>query len=116
MSAEFGDGFSNKNLWNMIRFAEVFGDVAIVAALRRQLSWTHFRRLIYIDDPLKRDFYAEMCAIERWSTRTLEEKISSMLSCQAPLACSRGALPMLRQCALRPFRCSTPTCPGWCFR
>jgi predicted nuclease of restriction endonuclease-like (RecB) superfamily len=32
-----------------------------------------------MDDPLKRDFYAEMCRVERWSCRTLEKKISSML-------------------------------------
>jgi len=38
------------------------------------LSWSHFRLIIYLDDPLKRDFYAEMCRIERWSTRTLEKK------------------------------------------
>jgi predicted nuclease of restriction endonuclease-like (RecB) superfamily len=50
-----------------------------VRALSAQLSWTHLRRIIYLDDPLKRDFYAEMCRIERWSTRTLHEKIQSML-------------------------------------
>jgi hypothetical protein len=41
----------------MIRFAEVFPDEQIVSALRRQLAWTHFKSLIYLDDPLKRDFY-----------------------------------------------------------
>jgi predicted nuclease of restriction endonuclease-like (RecB) superfamily len=76
---EFGSGFSDKNLWHMIRFAEVFADERILSALRRQLSWTHFKRLIYIEDPLKRDFYAELCRVERWSTRTLEQKISGML-------------------------------------
>jgi predicted nuclease of restriction endonuclease-like (RecB) superfamily len=63
----------------MIRFAEVFPDEEILSALRRELGWTHFKRLIYIDDPLKREFYAEMCRIERWSTRTLEKKIGGML-------------------------------------
>ena len=63
----------------MIRFAEVFPDIEIVSALRTQLGWTHFRQIIYLDDPLKRDFYAEMCRIERWSTRTLEKKIAGML-------------------------------------
>lgn len=63
----------------MVRFAETFPDEAIVSALRRQLVWTHFKRLIYLEDQLKRDFYAEMCRIERWSTRTLEKKIDSML-------------------------------------
>ena len=43
LSAEFGQGFSEKNLWHMIRFVEVFPDEEIVSALRRQLSWTHFK-------------------------------------------------------------------------
>ena len=63
----------------MVRFAEVFPDERIVSALLRQLSWTHFLSLIYLDDPLKRDFYAEMCRIEKWATRTLTNKIDSML-------------------------------------
>jgi len=79
LAAEFGQGFSEKNLRHMIRFAEVFPNEEIVSAMRRQLSWTHFKQIIYLDDPLKRDFYAEMCRIERWSTRTLEKKVSGML-------------------------------------
>ena len=63
----------------MLRFAEAFPDEQIVSALRRQLAWTHLKQLIYIGDTLKRDFYAEMCRIERWSTRTLQERIQSML-------------------------------------
>lgn len=79
LELEFGRGFSEKSLRHMIRFSEVFPDEAIVSALRRQLSWTHFKALIYLDDSLKRDFYAEMCRIEGWSTRTLQTKIGSML-------------------------------------
>jgi predicted nuclease of restriction endonuclease-like (RecB) superfamily len=79
LAAEFGTGFSEKNLWHMIRFAEAFPEEEIVSALRRELSWTHFKQIIYLDDSLKRDFYAEMCRIERWSTRTLEKKIAGML-------------------------------------
>ena len=79
LAVEFGRGFDEKSLRHMIRFAEAFADENIVSALRRQLTWTHFKRLIYLDDPLKRDFYAEMCRIERWSTRTLEKKIGGML-------------------------------------
>lgn len=63
----------------MIRFAEIYPDTEIVSALRRQLTWSHFKEIIYLDDPLRRDFYAEMCRIERWSTRTLKEKIGGML-------------------------------------
>jgi len=79
LTVEFGRGFGPRNLFRMIRFAEVFPNIEIVSALRTQLGWTHFRQIIYLDDPLKRDFYAEMCRIERWSTRTLEKKIGGML-------------------------------------
>lgn len=76
---EFGRGFSEKSLRHMIRFAEVFPDVQIVSALLRQLSWTHFLAIIYLKNQLQRDFYAEMCRIENWSTRTLQKRIQSML-------------------------------------
>jgi predicted nuclease of restriction endonuclease-like (RecB) superfamily len=79
LEMEFGRGFSEKSLRHMIRFAETFPDFQIVSALLRQLSWTHFVSLIYLEDPLKREFYAEMCRIEHWSTRTLEKKIGGML-------------------------------------
>lgn len=77
--AEFGEGFGQRNLFRMIRFVQVFPDLKIVSALRTQLGWTHFRQIIPIEVPLKRNFYAEMCRIERWNTRTLAKKIGSML-------------------------------------
>lgn len=79
LSAEYGKGFARANLFHMLRFSEVFPDIEIVSALSRQLGWTHFRQIIYVKDGLARDFYAEMCRIERWSTRTLSKKIDSML-------------------------------------
>jgi predicted nuclease of restriction endonuclease-like (RecB) superfamily len=79
LAVEFGQGFSERNLANMIRCAEVFPDAKILHTLCAKLSWSHFRRIIYLDDPLKRDFYAEMCRIEQWSVRTLHMKIQSML-------------------------------------
>jgi predicted nuclease of restriction endonuclease-like (RecB) superfamily len=79
LEARYGAGFGEKSLRHMLRFAEVFPDDAIVSALRRQLSWSHFKQLIYIDDPLKREFYAEMCRAEGWSTRAMADKIDSML-------------------------------------
>lgn len=65
LEPEFGRGFGKRNLFTMVRFAAAFPDEQIVSALRRQLTWTHFTTLVYIEDPLKRDFYAEMCRIER---------------------------------------------------
>ena len=49
----------------------VFPDSKIVQALLAQLGWTHFSLFIYPDNPLKRDFCAEIFRIERWDTRTL---------------------------------------------
>jgi predicted nuclease of restriction endonuclease-like (RecB) superfamily len=77
--ARFGRGFDEKSLRHMVRFAEAFPEAEIVSALRRQLSWTHFKQIIYLDAPLKRDFYAEMCRVEGWSTRVLQQKIDGML-------------------------------------
>ena len=79
LAVEFGRGFSQRNLASMVRFAEAFQSAEIVHALSGKLSWSHFIQIIYLDDPLKRDFYAEMCRIERWSTRALEKKIGGML-------------------------------------
>lgn len=79
LETDYGRGFSSKNLRHMLRFAQAFPDADIVSALRRQLSWTHIKALIYIDDPLKREFYVEMCKAEHWSTRTLQDRLDSML-------------------------------------
>lgn len=79
LSADYGRSFGVKNLRHMMRFAESFPDAEIVSALSRQLSWSHFLEIIYQKDPLKRDFYAEMCRIERWSVRTLRDRMGSML-------------------------------------
>ncbi len=51
-------GDSACNLKYMRALAEAFPDPKILHALRAKLGWTHFRQIIYLDDPLKRDFYA----------------------------------------------------------
>lgn len=79
LETRYGRGFGEKNLRRMVQFATVFPDAQIVAALRRQLGWAHFKLLIPLKGDLKRDFYAEMCRIEGWSTRTLAQKIDGML-------------------------------------
>ncbi len=79
LMVEHGSSFSEKNLRRMIQFSEVFPDEQILVSLIRHLSWTHFIALIPLKDQLQRDFYAEMCRMERWSVRTLRKKIGSML-------------------------------------
>ena len=77
--ADYGRGFDEKNLRRMVQFAELFPGQDIVVTLSRQLSWSHFLALLPVKDPLARDFYAQMCSIERWSVRTLRERVDSML-------------------------------------
>ena len=79
LEADYGRGFSSKNLRHMLRFAESFPSLEIVSSLSRQLAWSHFLEIIYLKDPLKRDFYVHMCGQERWSVRTLRERMGSML-------------------------------------
>ena len=75
----YGKGFSYSALTRMARFAQVFNDPEIVASLSQQLSWSHFLKLIPIRDSLEREFYAQMCRVEKWSVRTLSKRIDSML-------------------------------------
>lgn len=79
LGGEFGKGFSYSALTRMVRFAESFPESAIVATLSQQLGWSHFKELIPLKDSLQRDFYAEMCQLERWSVRMLRQKVDSML-------------------------------------
>jgi len=79
LTEEYGKGWGEKHLRQCMQFANVFPDEQIVYALRRELSWTHLRSLIYMEDPLKREFYIEISKLEKWSSRQLKERIQSML-------------------------------------
>lgn len=79
LTQRFGKGWSDRKLLHCIRAAYTFTKDEIVYAVRTQLTWTHLRSLMFIDDQLKRKFYMEMTRLERWDTRTLDQKINSML-------------------------------------
>lgn len=79
LTAEYGAGFSRTNLFNMLRFAEVFPDLSTVQTLSGQLGWSQVTHLLSVSDPLAREFYTRMCITERWSARTLRKKIQGML-------------------------------------
>jgi predicted nuclease of restriction endonuclease-like (RecB) superfamily len=101
LQAEFGGGFSRPNLFRMVGFAAAFPDPQIVSTLSRLLSWSHFVEIIPIGDPLRRDYYAEMCRVERWSVRTLRDKVRGMLFertalSKKPEQLARRELAMLR--------------------
>ena len=75
LTADFGRGFGIANLRNMRQFFLAF---PIRDALRSELSWTHYRRLMRIPEPEARTWYMNECADSRWSTRQLERQINTM--------------------------------------
>lgn len=79
LTAEFGRGWSDRQLRYCVRFAEVCPEQNILHTLCAKLSWSHIRQLIYLEDDLKRQFYTEMCQLENWSVRQLAERTQSML-------------------------------------
>lgn len=79
LTEAYGRGWGEQQLRHCVRCAEVFTDKEILYTLCTELSWSHIRLLMFIDDPLKRDFYIEMCRMEHWSVRQLNGRIDSML-------------------------------------
>jgi predicted nuclease of restriction endonuclease-like (RecB) superfamily len=75
LKQEFGRGFDRSNLWHMRDFYKTF---PILDAVRRELSWTHYRLLLRVEKPEARAFYEEECAQAGWSTRELERQINSL--------------------------------------
>jgi len=83
---DYGKGFNASTLTRMVKFAEAFPDAQIVATLSQELSWSHFVEILPLKKTLEREFYAEMCRIERWSVRTLRERIGSQLYLRTAIA------------------------------
>lgn len=75
----YGNGWGFQKLQHCVRAAYTFSEDEIMYAVRTQLSWTHLRSLMAVENELARQFYMEMCRIEHWSTRTLDEKIDGQL-------------------------------------
>lgn len=79
LTLEFGKGWSERQLHYCLRVAEIFPEANILHTLCSELSWSHIRLIIQINELLKRDFYIEICRAEHWSVRQLQERINSML-------------------------------------
>lgn len=75
LTAEFGKGFDVTNLRNMRRFYELF---PIRDALRLELSWTHYRVLLRVENPGAREWYMAEAASQSWSSRALERQIGTL--------------------------------------
>jgi predicted nuclease of restriction endonuclease-like (RecB) superfamily len=75
LEEKHGKNFEKTNLTRMVKFAELFPDLKIVAPLAQQLSWSHFRELIPLKDEKARLFYASEAAKRRWGKRELRQSI-----------------------------------------
>ena len=74
LTKEFGQGFSVPSLKKMKKFYQVFNGGS---TLWNQLSWSHNRLIMNIDDEKRRNFYLEECIKSNWSVRQLERQINS---------------------------------------
>jgi len=103
LSAEFGKGFDERNLWFIRSFYLAYPKMN---ALRSELSWTHYRLLLRVEKPGARAFYEIEAVNARWSTRELERQINSLLF--ERLALSRDKKGVLKL-AQKGHEISTPT-------
>ena len=76
LTAEFGKGFSSRNLRTMRKFYLTY---PIWKTVSSKLSWSHYLELIKIEENTKRDFYLNKCINARWSVRELQRQIGSLL-------------------------------------
>lgn len=79
LTDKYGSGWGYEKLKHCVRSAYLFSEDEIGYAARTELTWTHIRSLMAVKNPLERQFYMEMCRIEHWDTRTLDEKIDGQL-------------------------------------
>lgn len=76
LTENFGKGFTRSNLFYMKQFYLLFPKVH---ALRGELSWTHYRLLLKVENEKARQFYEAETINSNWSTRELERQINSLL-------------------------------------
>ena len=75
LTAEFEKGFDASNLRKMRLFYQTF---PIRDALRPELSWTHYRRLLRVEDESARQWYMHEAAEQKWSSRALDRQIGTL--------------------------------------
>jgi predicted nuclease of restriction endonuclease-like (RecB) superfamily len=74
LTADFGTGFNVRNLAYMKQF---YTSYPILHAVRAELSWTHYRLLLKVQNEKAREFYLNEAIDNQWSTRSLERQINT---------------------------------------
>ena len=92
LTAEFGKGFDVRNLRNMRSFYALFPNWN---AVRSELTWTHYRVLLRVEDVVARNWYIEECIRSGWSSRQLEHQISTLYYDRLPA--SRDKAPVIAE-------------------
>jgi predicted nuclease of restriction endonuclease-like (RecB) superfamily len=78
LTADYGKGFTPANLRNFRQFYLTFDEEQIRYALRSNLTWTHYRQLMRIDDPAARRWYLDEASQQGWSARALDRQIGTL--------------------------------------
>ena len=92
LTGEFGKGFDVRNLRNMRAFYVAFPKWN---AVRSELTWTHYRTLLRVEDQAAREWYMEECIRSAWSSRQLERQISTLY--YERLLASRDKAPVISE-------------------
>lgn len=92
LTEDFGKGFSEQSLWNMRLFYLRF---PILSSLRRELTWTHYKALLRVDNEKARNYYINEAAEQNWSVRALERQINSLY--YERLMMSRDKKPVVKE-------------------
>lgn len=77
LKRDYGDNFSERNLRHYRQFYLCFSDLEIWNACVPNLTWTHFRHLLRVDEKKVRLWYMNEAATQMWSTRELERNINT---------------------------------------
>jgi predicted nuclease of restriction endonuclease-like (RecB) superfamily len=103
LTSEFGRGFTATNLRYMRQFYQAFpihhAPRDESPALRPELSWTHYRLLLGVEDPQAREWYLREAADQHWSTRQLERQIAVLY--YERLLASRKKVPVRKEAATK---------------
>ena len=96
LCAEFGEGYSERLLREYRAFYLVFPDWEIWHTRVPNLSWSHFRLLMRVEEPKVREWYMQEASNEGWSVRTLDRNIATQY-CQRLLASQADRLPVVAE-------------------
>ena len=89
LQAVYGRGYNKTNLWYMRQFYQSFENLH---ALRGELSWTHYRLLLKVENETARNFYLEEAIAGNWNTRTMERQINSLYYERMLMSSEQGGL------------------------